>query len=271
MTKLMSRLCLLAVMGSLCAVTGTSWADDSDDEKAREAYYVGDNHYAAGRYEEALEYFEKAYALSKRPQLLYNIANAYERMGDYQAAADYLRRYLRSPEADDVSSVRERIRRLEMNAEAKRKELQAAGEPEPKSNKPPADDQPTPRVDVVATTEDSSRASRKPAYLFLAGSGAALITATIFGLAAESAASDAEEVCTGGGLCPESAEDALNREKRFALVADISLVAGLASAGVGVYLLIKDSQQPGDKERRAVTVEPTLYRGGGGIGLSGRF
>jgi tetratricopeptide (TPR) repeat protein len=271
MTK-QSRLHALLVAGLLCSLSVPARADS--DEDAREAYYTGDNHYAAGRYEEALKYFEKAYALSKRPQLLYNIANAYERMGDYEAAAGYLRKYLKSPDAEDVSSVRQRIRRLEMNAEAKDREVKEAKESRIKQaeieNKPPVDPDPLPEVELRETTEDGARASRKPAYLFLAGSGAAIITATIFGLAAESAAADAEEVCTGGGLCPETAEDALNRERRFALIADVSLVVGLASAGVGVYLLLKDSD---DKEKKptAVRVEPTLYRGGGGIGLSGHF
>lgn len=267
MTKLLGALVIACMV---CGVAAPAMAQ-SDDEKAREAYYTGDNHYAAGRYEEALKYFEKAYKLSKRPQLLYNIANAYERMGEYEAAAGYLRRYLKSPEAEDVSSVRERIKRLEMNAEAKEEELRREREREQKSEddkeqKEPETEQVAPTVD----TERESRASRKPAYLFLAGSGAALITASIFGLAANSAASDAEDLCIDG-LCPDSAQDPLDREKRFALVADVSLVLGLASAGVGVYLLIKDSKKQERPEGTAVRVEPTLYRGGGGIGLSGHF
>lgn len=269
MTKLIGA---LAIAGLLCSMPAPALAD-SDDEKAREAYYTGDNHYAAGRYEQALEHFEKAYALSKRPQLLYNIANAYERMGEYEAAAGYLRRYLKSPEAEDISSVRERIKRLEMNADAKAREAAPENsEGDPDESEDPGDEQePGGEIEVGAQVDERSRGSRKPGYLFLAGSGAALITATIFGLAAESAAADAREVCTGSGLCPESAEDAITRERRFALVADISLAVGLASAGVGVYLLIKDSRDDQKEQRRAVQLEPTLYRGGGGIGLSGHF
>ena len=50
-----------------------------DDEKARLLFKEGDGHYAAGRYEKAIELFEQAYELSKRPDLLFNLANAYER------------------------------------------------------------------------------------------------------------------------------------------------------------------------------------------------
>jgi tetratricopeptide (TPR) repeat protein len=266
MARPKTALRIIAVVGALIGAAPSALAQSSDDDrKARELYLVGDNHYAAGRYEQALLKFEQAYMLSKRPQLLYNIANAYERMGDYEKAADYLRRYLESPEAEDVSSVRERIRRLEMNADAQGRE------PQPERVASPA------AVSAAATAPrtraddpGARRWLRRPAYMLIAGGGAALATAFVFGLGARSAAADAKELCDTNGLCPESASDEVRRERTFALVSDITAVLGLASASVGVYLLVRD-HRASEKARAGLRVEPRLYDRAAGIGLAGDF
>lgn len=244
---------------------GTARADDASDrdKQARELYYAGDNHYAAGRYEEALRNFERAYELSKRPQLLYNIANAYERMGEYEKAAAYLRRYLDSPEADDVSSVRERIKRLEMNAAARQRD---GGDPAGA----PITEQTTPPTFVVdGEVEPGGRAgSRRPAYLVFAGSGALFVTSVLFGLASQNAGSDAERLCNDDGLCPTSSDDALRREKRFAIVADVTAGVGLAAIGVGVYLLVRERRP---EPARTVELSPTVSGDGVGLAVTGQF
>ena len=70
------------------------------DERARELYLLGDDLYSQGRYEEALAAFEEAYRLSERPLLLFNIANAQERSGQWQGAIESLEGYL--PHADEA-------------------------------------------------------------------------------------------------------------------------------------------------------------------------
>ncbi|MCB9620047.1 MAG: tetratricopeptide repeat protein [Sandaracinus sp.] len=92
----------------------------ASDERARELYLVGDDLYSQGRYEEALAAFEEAYRLSERPLLLFNIANAQERSGQWQGAIESLEGYL--PHADEaerariesrIESLRRRVARLE--------------------------------------------------------------------------------------------------------------------------------------------------------------
>ncbi len=63
----------------------------SPDARARELYLQGDREYQAGRYEQAVAAFQEAYRLSGRPLLLFNLANAYERLGRYAEALEALR------------------------------------------------------------------------------------------------------------------------------------------------------------------------------------
>jgi hypothetical protein len=99
-----------------------------------------------------------------------------------------------------------------------------------------------------------------------------LVGAVVFGVASTSAGRDAEKLCDGQ-LCPTSARGALNREKRFAVAAEVSAVLGIASAGVGAYLLYRAR---GDKQRekslaQRVDFTPTVFADGVGVGVNGAF
>ena len=88
--------CALAVMTTPAATpahAGDS-AGDEGDKRARELYIRGDKAYAEGDYEAALAAFEEAYELSGRHALLYNMANAHERLGEYDKALEKLRKFL---------------------------------------------------------------------------------------------------------------------------------------------------------------------------------
>lgn len=256
----------LALCALVCLLSAVAVADDAEsdtDRRARELYVEGDTHYKAGRYEEAAELFVEAYEISKRPVLLFNVANAYERMGEYEKAASYLREYLKAPRVDDVVSVRERIRRLEA-AEAERKReiervKQEAAEAAKKNQpKPP---------------------SRVPAYVLFGMSGAATISAVVFGLAANSAGNDASASCSSRvadtPICLASAQDALDRETRNAIITDISIAVAVVSATAGIYYWIRTGKKIEALEQSSATssaqLGPALIPGGVGLGLSGNF
>src|SRR5690349_15501901 len=79
--------------------------------EARRLYVEGNEHYEAGRYTLAAERFVKAYELSGKPALLFNLANTYERAGDYEKAAHYLRMYIDGGEVHDIAAVKARLQR----------------------------------------------------------------------------------------------------------------------------------------------------------------
>jgi tetratricopeptide (TPR) repeat protein len=79
----------------------TALAQSPDDDEARSLYDAGREAFEAGRYDRALEHFQRAYELSGRPQLLYNIGQAADRLRHDAEALDAFDRYLASPEADE--------------------------------------------------------------------------------------------------------------------------------------------------------------------------
>jgi tetratricopeptide (TPR) repeat protein len=222
-----------------------------EDEKAREMYEEAESHYAAGEYEEAAELFLKAYKLTKYPELLFDLGNCFERMGDYEQAAKYLRRYLKSDEAEDIVSVRRRIKRLEMAL--KRQDLQ--------------DQQAQPNVDkeVTVVPKKKEESGTPKYYWWYGGAGLALASGVGFSLAARSAGSTAEDHCVNG-LCSTRGKKYVDRERNFALVADISYGLALVAGTVGLYYQFGNRELETNEPR--TVMQPILIPGGIGLGIS---
>lgn len=84
------------------------------DAEARALYQAGRASYDAGRYQDALSYFQRSYELSGRPQLLYNIAQAADRQRMDVTTLAALRAYLKAlPDAANRVEVQNRIRAIE--------------------------------------------------------------------------------------------------------------------------------------------------------------
>ena len=66
---------------------------EADVERSHALYENGFKLYQEGSYDEAIVAFRSAYALSGEPTLLYNLALAAERAGDYDMALEYLQAY----------------------------------------------------------------------------------------------------------------------------------------------------------------------------------
>jgi tetratricopeptide (TPR) repeat protein len=86
----------------------------SRDEEARMLFEAGRVAYADGRFEDALDYFQRAHALSGRAALLYNIGSAADKLRRDAVALDAFRGYLEAmPTAENRGEVEARIRVLE--------------------------------------------------------------------------------------------------------------------------------------------------------------
>ena len=94
------------------------WSSSADAsiELARSHYRVGQAYYEQGRYAEAIKEFEQAYDLTKRAALLYNIAQAHERMGNLEQAVASYEKYLSESKKKEpaivkkVENLRQRLR-----------------------------------------------------------------------------------------------------------------------------------------------------------------
>jgi tetratricopeptide (TPR) repeat protein len=83
-------------------------------ESARTHYAAGVAAYSAGRFREAVNEFIAADRLAARPALSYNIARAYDRLGDVANALQYYREYLRREAgAANAGETKDRVRELE--------------------------------------------------------------------------------------------------------------------------------------------------------------
>jgi hypothetical protein len=84
------------------------------DRKARALFKQGREAYEDGRYRDAWDYFRQAYLLSKRPELLYNVGQAADRLRMDREALEAFKLYLtRLPEAENRREVENRVRALE--------------------------------------------------------------------------------------------------------------------------------------------------------------
>ncbi len=127
------------------------------------------------------------------------------------------------------------------------------------------------RVDPPATTTDVAKPSSGSAlgYVLLGGGAFGFGAAAYFGLGALAARRDASAACSdasGANRCWVNARDALDRDRRDSLYADISAGAGVVAAGVGLYLLLRPH-----REGPVTTAAFVPVAGGGAVQLGGRF
>lgn len=219
-------------------------AQSSEDERARMLYVEGDRHYNEGRYELAVQAFQQSYNLSGRPLLLFNLANAYERLGRYADALQSLRGYQPHAPPNEQAQIGARIASLEQRAN----ELG--------------------QVPGGGSTVDD--ALLIPGII-LTGAGVVLgVSGIAFGVLALDAHAEAQALCTvtadGATLCEDTARDAIDRETLFALLADIGIGVGAAAVAAGIVLVILGATSGGAYAETATAriVPYAAPRAGGG-------
>jgi tetratricopeptide (TPR) repeat protein len=270
----------LALFAATPAALAQPKGGPAAEAHAKELFAKGDAAYAEGRYEESLAAFHEAYTLSGRPQLLFNVSNALERLGRYAEALEALEKYLATGKPRERDVVQKRMANLKRRVEEQKKEQERAAKDEEERRQKDADERkkvegeqpPTSATPAQPTGESPSRVV--PIFLISTGA-AALAAGGVFGILTLSARSEASKGCTsasGGNLCTGDVRSAIDREKTFGLVTDIALASGIVLAGVGIYLLV--SSRGDDAKARALSSSPVRVvgrPGGGGVELVGAF
>jgi hypothetical protein len=87
------RLAVVVAVALALAAVGAR-ADEPPEASAKEHYEKAQQLYANGSYDEAIAEYHEAYRLKPHPNVLYNIAQAYERLLDYAQSVVWFERYL---------------------------------------------------------------------------------------------------------------------------------------------------------------------------------
>ena len=214
-----------------------------DDEAARQLFMAGRALYQSGRFSEAADQWQRAYDLSGRSELLYNVYVARRDAGEVELAANALRQYL--DEVEDVPdrvALEARLSGLESQLASQRAQAEATREAEAEAARA--------RAEAEAAAARQEEGGRSPIPWIVAGVGGALVVAgAITGGLALGAVSELEDNCPND-QCPTTYtefDDDLDEAETLVTVTDLLLFSGgiLAAAGLtwGILDLILDSDE----------------------------
>jgi tetratricopeptide (TPR) repeat protein len=222
----------------------------AQDPAAKVHYEAGAQHYARGRYTEAISEFEEAYRLSKAAALLYNISQAYERLGDIVKAREYLKRYLDSgaAAADEKVALEDKLRVFDERI-AKDEAAKANAATQPAT-------QPVGPVEGIDTPMQFGIWK----WVAIGGGGALLLTSAFFAYDGQQQEKKIEEAAESGNE-PYTYASAWDRGERDDVLAWITGGIGVAALGAGVTMLLlenrgSDGESPSGTARVAPLVAP---------------
>jgi tetratricopeptide (TPR) repeat protein len=226
---------------------------DTGDAKldAKAHYDQGLTHYNLGEFDKAIVEFKAAYAISNATGLLFNIAQAYRLLKQFEQASYFYKTFLRlKPEAPNRADVEQRIEEMD-KAIAEQKAIQDAkprealppeGENKAGDNKPVQPQTPVtvninnPNGGEVIKHEGGGGGSMKTAGIATAGAGGALLlTGLVFGALASGNQNDLNKL-NNGGTWTSASQDKYDAGKRDNTIAVICFVAGGAAVVTGGVL-----------------------------------
>ena len=233
-----------AATGSLVVLLAGPVAaqEPSAEDRAYDLFQQSVEKYREGQFEEAAALLEEANRLDPDPILVYNLARAYEGMGDFERAVTAYQQYLRdAPDARDRGAVEARVETLEREIRDRERRGDREGEP----------------------GQQVPGSSGSVAPFFLVGLGVAgLGVGTVFGILSNDAHTEAENApdFTTAFLAQEDAE-------AWAIAANVALVAGgVALAAGGAWLIIE--AVTGDEEPGGASVSAWLGPNSGAVSFS---
>ena len=198
-----------------------SWAQTTEEEmieKGRQAYKYGEQLFNEGNYPEAIKAFLRAYEMTQRYQLLFNLALSYQFSADLQQARFYFEEYQRLAPAEEWNEAQLRIDNIDKILKENESKKQEA---EQKNTSPV----------LVAP-------SKRPAWLVptLWSVGSISMGAGLyFGISSQLSTDSIPQYCLEG-ICRSEAGELLSASRTNAIFADISWGIGLVSLGGALYL-----------------------------------
>lgn len=231
-------LCTLVVWGVAATVVAaqadtaagpTAERDAYVDEQARAHFQTGAVACSAGRFADALVEFSKAYELSGRAKLLYNVAVMHDRLRHDAEALAAFEEFLRQvPDAPERPEVQARIAVL-------RDAVEGAGNPVPTEQRAAAasDEQ----------TEANATTSSTPLWIALGTSVAVSVTGGVLLTLSAIDKGNVEGVKDGTRL--SGIESAHDRIPTLSAVGGVMLGLGLVGTGISIALMLGTDEAEG--------------------------
>jgi tetratricopeptide (TPR) repeat protein len=148
---------LLLAVGILLGAGRVRAAGSSEDEKhARELYERAEKSFNVGKFAEALTDYQAAYEAKPLPGFLFNIAQCYRNLGNYERARFFFRRYLSiEPKAPNHRRVEQLIDEMSRQIDAQAAAATAAAT----TTTPPSTTTPPPASTPPAETRPAEAAA----------------------------------------------------------------------------------------------------------------
>jgi tetratricopeptide (TPR) repeat protein len=128
---------LLVVCLGIAMPARTAFADDPATRAARRHFERGEKLFALGKFDEALDEYQKAFDAKPLPGFLFNIGQCYRNLGDYDQAIFSFKKYLK---ADPKAGNREKVEQLIDELEEKKERGEGQKLVRKPADKPPDDD-----------------------------------------------------------------------------------------------------------------------------------
>jgi tetratricopeptide (TPR) repeat protein len=243
-------------LGISLTSVATAQPDAEKDKKAEaiQLFEQSADLYRQGKFGEAADLLERAYAMHPEPVLLYNLGRAYDGMGENEKAVDAYKRYLdQVPEAKDKGALSRRIETLEKQIE---RDKQLAEDEKRRQQQLDQD------KDKGSTAPPPPRTAGPGFWPWVVtGVGAATIGAGLFvGIQAKSKRSDAQD-----NPVSRDAQNDYDSAKSMASTANVLLIAGtiITAGGVTWALLTRKKGEAPAASALHLTVTPSSVQLGG--------
>lgn len=227
-----------------------SSAHAQPEDRGRLHFQAGASYYEAGDYNDALREFQRAYELSQKPELFYNLSLCHQQLGDLDQATSFLERYL--GEVEDVPNRANLQRRLENFRErmAQREQNQNQEQEQEQEQEPTESGGVSPLL-----------------WTGIGVGGAGLVTLAVSGGLALSEKGNLE-----GRGCPESGDRCDSGSlKTRSIVADIGLGLTVVGVTLGVVGLIMGGSDDDPDAQARVRVDPYAGPESAGAIVRGTF
>jgi tetratricopeptide (TPR) repeat protein len=269
-----ARRALAAIVVVCVAAPAEAKPTRRDLREARDHFRRGQRLHDAGRFEEAIQAYRRAYELSKLADMLYNIGQVHRMRGDREAAIEHYERYLaEAPTGPGAPKAREFLASLRREIEVETRAMRGSideewrgvvqgASPDPIIPPPPTQRPPL----VVPLPEEAPRdrgSGLRVAGLVAGGAGVILLAGgAVFALRAGTLSEELDALGPGDTYDPSVVEDGRAAQRNAVILLGLGTAAAV-TGGVLYYLGARRASAP------AVGLAPAAD--GGLVSFSGRF